>query len=343
MRAGLVTGKERFELVEVSDPNPGDHDVVVAIQRCGVCGSDLHAYQEGWRYAPAVCGHEWVGRIVERGSAVSHLEDGALVTGGIAPGCGACPECRADLPSYCRTAMGHYWGDLGPTSGGFAQYLTLRGERVTAIPEGIHVDDAALIEPASVAFHAVRRSRMTPGDRVAVVGCGPIGLLTAQCARVAGAGSVMVVEPDAARRALALQTGADSAAAPGEEARDMVAAISSGLGVDVAFDCAGIPQTMQQSVDMVRSGGSVCVVGVSGGKAEVTPMRWMMKEVAVDTSLAFTLDEMSRVASLVVDGRLEVAPLRNEVVTLDDLPSTFEDLAAKRNPAVKVLVDPTAG
>ena len=343
MRAGLITGKERLELLEFDEPTPDPGDVVVAIDRCGICGSDVHAYTDGWAYAPGICGHEWVGRVAAAGREVANVSEGDLVTGGVAPGCGACPECRADLSQYCRTAKDHYSGPLGPSSGGFAPLLKVVAERVIAIPDTIPVDHAALIEPASVAMHAVRRSRMKIGDVVCVVGCGPIGLLTAQCARIGGAGLVIAIEPDEARRTLALATGAHFAAPPGEEARQLIRDVTSGLKADIAFDCAGIPQTMQQSVDMVRVGGSICVVGVTGGKAEVTPMRWMMKEVSVETSLVFTLEEMKIVARMIGDGRLDVAPLHAGTITLDELAVTVDDLANRRTDAVKILVDPSGG
>ena len=197
MRAGLITGKDTLELVEFDDPTPAPDEVVIAVQRCGICGSDVHAYVEGWNYAPGVCGHEWVGHVEAAGADVTNVGEGDLVTGGVSPGCGACPECRADLPHYCRTAKDRYWGKKGPEWGGFAPFLRMHSERVVAIPDSIGVDEAALIEPASVAMHAVRRSRMTIGDVVCVVGCGPIGLLTAQCARIGGAGLVIAIEPDA--------------------------------------------------------------------------------------------------------------------------------------------------
>jgi (R,R)-butanediol dehydrogenase / meso-butanediol dehydrogenase / diacetyl reductase len=343
MRAGLITGKGTLELKEFDDPTPDDDEVVVEVQRCGICGSDVHAYVEGWAYASGVCGHEWVGHVAMAGKDVTNVSEGDLVTGGLAPGCGACPECRADLPTYCRTAKRHYWGDLTPKWGGFAPMMKLRGERCISIQSDMPFDDAALIEPASVAMHAVRRSKLRVGDVVVVLGAGPIGLFTAQCARIAGAGHVIVVEPDEARRALAVSLGADVAVEPGPPAQEAIRSAAGDLRADIAFDCAGIPQTIQQAADMVRYGGSVCIVGVTGGDASISPMKWMTKEISVDTSIVFSLDEMKIVADMVYDGRLQVAPLHQGTVTLDGLAGAVDDLANKRSTAVKILVDPTAG
>lgn len=343
MRAGIITGKGRFELVEVGEPAPTPSQVVVAIELCGICGSEVHAYQEGWPYAPGICGHEWVGRIVEVGAEVDRFRADMRVVGARAPGCGACVECRAGLPQFCRVAASEYWGRQAPSSGGFAPYLTLSANRLIPVPDGVEADQAALIEPAAVALHAIRRSRLAVGDVACVVGCGPIGLMAIQCARAAGAGTVIAVEPDEGRRALAVELGADVAVAPGAELWAVVDEHTGGLRADIAFDCAGIPQTLQQSVDMVRQGGSVCMVGVAGGEATIHPMRWMMKEVTVDTSIVFTLDEMAIAAGLVADGRIRTVELVASTITLDDLPKTIEDLASKRTDAIKILVDPSAG
>jgi 2-desacetyl-2-hydroxyethyl bacteriochlorophyllide A dehydrogenase len=343
MRAGIITGKGQLELVEVGDPSPRPGEVVVAIERCGICGSEVHAYQEGWPYSPGICGHEWTGIVVDLGPSVDQVTTDARVVGAQAPGCGACLECRADLSQFCRVASSEYSGRNAPSSGGFAPYLTLSANRLIPVPDGVDAEQAALIEPASVALHAIRVSRLTVGDVACVVGCGPIGLMAIQCARVAGAGTIIAVEPNEARRALAVELGADVAVPPGAELRAAVDEHTSGLRADIAFDCAGIPQTLQQSVDMVRKGGSVCMVGVSGGEATIQPMRWMMKEVGVDTSLLFTLDEMAIAADLVATGRIRTRELIATTITLDELPTTVDDLAARRLDAIKILVDPGTG
>ena len=346
MRAGIVTGKGQFDLVEVADPSPSEGQVVVAISRCGICGSDVHAYQEGWPYAPGICGHEWVGTIVDVGPGQPSSNvpgEGERVVGGMAPGCGSCQECRAGISEFCRVAASEYSGRNAPSSGGFAPFLTLSTTRLTPVPDGVTDDQAALIEPAAVAMHAIRRSRLAVGDVACVVGCGPIGLMAIQCARLGGAGRIIAVEPDPERQAIALALGADAAVAPGEELRAVVNDYTSGLRADIAYDCAGIPQTLQQSVDMVRQGGSVCMVGVSGGEATVSPMRWMMKEVSVDTSLAFNLDEMTLCADMVAKGAISTDGMIGGTVTLDELPGTVDDLANRKIKAIKTLVDPTAG
>jgi threonine dehydrogenase-like Zn-dependent dehydrogenase len=343
MRAGVIRGKGQFELAEVAEPEAGEGQAVVDILRCGICGSDVHAYVEGWPYSPGICGHEWVGVVRATAPGVRSVGEGDRVVGGMAPGCGACEECRAGFPEHCATARSAYAGRRAPTSGGFARSMALDANRLCRLPAGVDDVQGAIVEPASVALHGVRRSRLRVGDVACVVGCGPIGLLTIQCARIAGAGHIVAVEPDRTRRERALALGADSAFAPGAELREHLNALTSGLRADIAYDCAGVPQTLQQSVDLVRRGGSVCMLGVSGGEATVVPMRWMGKEVSVDTSFVFTLDEMGIVAGLIADGRLRAAELHDGTITLDELGQTIDALAHRRLEAVKLLVDPTGG
>ncbi len=343
MRAGVIRGKHQFELAEFADPVAAEGEAVVDILRCGICGSDVHAWVEGWPYAPGTCGHEWVGVVSQLGSGVTNVAEGDRVAGAVSPGCGRCEECRAGLPAYCAFARATYGGRLAPRNGGFARAMAVHATRLCPVPASLSDDDAALIEPATVALHGVNRSRLRVGDVTCVVGCGPIGLLTLQCARIAGAGHVIAVEPDAGRRARALDVGADAAIAPGAELRDYLNELTGGRRADIAFDCAGVPTTLQQSVDMVRRGGSVCMIGVSGELATIAPMRWIGKEVSVDTAMLFTLDEMRTVGGLIADGRLSVRQLHDATIGLDDLGRTIEDLAHRRVDAVKILVDPSGG
>jgi threonine dehydrogenase-like Zn-dependent dehydrogenase len=343
MRAGVIPGRREFILREVDEPVVGPGLAVIDVRFCGICGSDVHAFVEGWPYSPSVCGHEWVGVVREVAGDVKSVSEGDVVAAGISPGCGACRWCKAALPQFCSTAWRAYDGPDAPANGGFARSMAVRANRLQRLPAALSDERGALVEPTSVALHGVRRSRLRPGDITCVVGCGPIGLLTIQCARVAGAGHIIAVEPDERRRGRAVAVGADVAFAPGAELREHIDEVSDRRRADIAFDCAGVPQTLQQSVDLVRRGGSVCMIGVAGGQAAVVPMRWLSKEVSVDTAMLFTLAEMEIAAGLILDGRVRATELHDRTVTLDELGPTIEALAERQLDAVKVLVDPSGG
>jgi (R,R)-butanediol dehydrogenase / meso-butanediol dehydrogenase / diacetyl reductase len=336
MRAGLVTAPRRFELVEVPEPEPAPGVAVVAVRRCGICGTDVHGYLGPGPYTPAICGHEWVGEVVAIGAGVRAVAEGDRVVGGIAPPCGRCGPCRSGQAAWCTTALLGMVGrdPLAPPHGGFAPRLALDAQRLVRVPEALTDHEAALVEPLTVALHAVRRSPPALGATVAVVGAGPVGLLTLQCARAAGAGRVVVVEPVEARRSLACSLGADEAVPPGDPAA---------AGADVVYECAGVPSTLQAAVDLARRGGTVGLVGLAEGPATVSPATWLVKEVTVVASLGYLHHEFAPAMALVTSGRVALAPLVDAVVTLDDLPATFARLADHPGAAVKILVDPTGG
>jgi 2-desacetyl-2-hydroxyethyl bacteriochlorophyllide A dehydrogenase len=223
---------------------------------------------------------------------------------------------------------------LAPPHGGFASHLALDASRLIHVAGGLTDAQAAMVEPATVALHAAHRTPVRLGATVVVQGCGPIGLLTLQCAKADGAGRLIAVEPDASRRALAAAIGADEAVEPAD------AAAAVGGGADLVFECAGIPPTLQTAVDFVRRGGTVNLVGLASGSATVDPGSWLVKEVSVVASIGYRHDEFAEAMALIADGRLRVDPLHDSTVGLSELPAAIERLADDPSSAVKVLVDP---
>ncbi len=340
MQAGIITGKEIIELLEFTEPAPAENEAVVRISYCGICGTDLHAYQSGVMENPAVCGHEWTGEISAVGSGVTGFREGDRVIGGIAPPCGDCVTCRSGYSGDCPHQLGSL---MGTPHGGFAPAIAADVRRLTPIPEGLDDLDAAMVEPLTVALHGVRRTSIRLGDSVAVIGAGPIGLLTLQCARAAGAGAVYVVEPVADRAALALELGADAVFNPMEEdVAARLAEATGGLGPDVVFECAGIAPTIQHSVDYVRRGGAVTIVGLANEDAVINPGSWISKEVTVVASVAYTHQEFAIAADLIASGRIQVRPLHTHTASLADIGDAFSLLNEDRR-QIKILVDPRGG
>jgi 2-desacetyl-2-hydroxyethyl bacteriochlorophyllide A dehydrogenase len=224
---------------------------------------------------------------------------------------------------------------LAPPHGGFAPRISLDARRLVRVVQGLTDAQAAMVEPATIAVHALRRTPFPVGSSVVVQGCGPIGLLALQAARAAGAGRVVAVEPLPARRDLALALGADAAVAPED------AAAAAGEGADLVVECAGVPATVQAAVDLVRRGGTVNLVGLASGTATISPGAWLVKEVAVVASLGYRHEEFTHTMDLVADGRIRLEPLHDATVGLSELAGTIERLADDPSSAVKVLVDPT--
>lgn len=343
MQVGLVTGRGRVDLQEFPDPEPETGKAVVQIAYCGICGTDVHAYQSGDPYNPAICGHEWCGTVAAAGEGVEFRE-GDRVAIGIAGTCGHCATCRRGDHEHCETAFTGLIG-LGPLAalhGGFASAIAIDAARLYGLHDAIDDVQGALLEPATIALHAVRRTPIRLGDCVVVIGAGPIGLLVVQCARAAGAGALVVVEPQPGRRELAGRLGADLLVNPADEdAAERIAAFTGRDGADVAFECAGIPATIDTAVKLCRRGGAVSLVGVPAAPATIDAATWLVKEIRLISSLGYRREEFDLTQALVQDGRLNLLPLHSATVGLDGLAGAFESLASMPED-IKILVDPNA-
>lgn len=342
MFAALITGRSTLELVEFPDPVPADGGVVVDIAYCGICGTDIHAYQSGSPYHPAICGHEWVGTVSARGGGVRDVSDGDRVVVAIAPTCGRCPACRAGQSDHCQSAFMSALGrdPLAPPHGGFAPRIAVSKDRVVRADARLTDLQAAQVEPATVAFHAVRRSRIRLGDVAVVQGAGPIGLGTMQWVKAAGAGVVVAVEPNARRRELATTLGAHHAVEPGAAADALVKELTHGLGADIVYECVGRAFAVQSAVDLVRRGGSMCLIGLADQPAPIETGSWLVKEVAVTSALAYTREEFEMSMGMIADGRFRTEPMHTSTVGLDGLDAALADLASGTSVQTKVLVDP---
>lgn len=340
--AALITGASTVELRAFPEPRPADQGVVVDIALCGICGTDIHAYQSGKPYNPAICGHEWAGTLSAVGPEVTTLHEGDRVVVAAAPACGRCVACRAGQAERCQVAFLSAVGRdaMAPPHGGFAPRIAVAASRVVPTHPGLSDEQAAQVEPTTVAFHAVRASGLRLGDTAVVQGAGPIGLATLQWVRAAGAGRIVVVEPNSARRNLAIALGATDVVEPGEAATELLRERTRGLGADIVYECVGRPAAIQSAVDLARRGGSMCLIGLSDSEALITPAVWLVKEIAVTASLAYFHEEFEMAMGMMADGRVVVEPLHTSTVGLDGLADALTDLAGGRSVQTKVLVDP---
>jgi len=342
MQVGLVTGKRKIELVDMPAPEADSGKAVVDISYCGICGTDVHAYLSGEPYNPAICGHEWVGHVSAVGQGVSSVKEGDRVAIGVGAACGHCPTCVRGDAEHCESVLTQAIG-VGPMAaphGGFASAIAMEAARLYQVPAGLTDAQAGLLEPATVAVHALRRTPMRLGDSVVVIGAGPIGLLVLQAARLSGAGTIVLIEPEASRRALGDELGADLCIDPTtEDAQQRIDAHLGVSGADVVFECAGIPSTIQTSVDLIRRGGVVSLVGVATGEAAINAAGWLIKEVKLVSSIAYLHEDFEICKQLVADGRIQTDPLHTSTVSLSELDAAFTTLAEHPS-EVKILVDP---
>ncbi|ROO88613.1 (R,R)-butanediol dehydrogenase/meso-butanediol dehydrogenase/diacetyl reductase [Actinocorallia herbida] len=339
-----VSGPYQLDVTQREEPyRPAPDGVVVDIVYTGICGTDVHGYTDGHMLPPAVFGHEWTGRISAVGAAVKGLRVGQRVVGGVGPACGHCPQCRAGHARQCDTAFAEANGvdPAAPPHGAFAHRVAVAARRAIPVPDALTDVEAALVEPATVAFHAVRRAAIEFGALAVVQGAGPIGLLTAQHARNAGAGRVIVSEPSPSRRETALRLGFTDVVPP-EDLAPLLAAASGGLGADVVFECAGVASLFQPSAELVRRGGTLALLGFPLTTSTVSYGDWQARELTVIGSLAYNHDDFLATMQAIASRRLDVKALHTATIPLSGLREMLEELDSGASPQTKVLVDPNA-
>ncbi len=342
MQAAIITGKGQVESREFPDPQLRAGAAVVDVAYCGICGTDIHAFYSGDPYPPGLCGHEWMGRVRDVADDVTSVAPGDRVSVGILPPCGDCLQCRAGQGAWCQLAMMSLGGGdpRGSLHGAYARAIAASAARLVRVPDTLSDAAAALIEPATVAYHGVRLGRLRIGDFAVIQGAGPIGLFALQWVRHAGAREIIVVEPSPARSALARELGATATCSPSEVA-ELVRDRTGGLGADAVVECAGRPETIQSAVDLARRGGAVTLIGLSDRDATIRPGIWLMKEVTVRCSIAYEQRDFAPVVAMIADGRVRAEPLHTRTIGLSQLAEAMAELGAGNARDVKVLVDPS--
>ncbi|WP_370230160.1 2,3-butanediol dehydrogenase [Salipiger bermudensis] len=347
MKAARWHGVKDIRVEDIADPQPGKGEVKVKVAWTGICGSDLHEYLAGPIFvpvdedhplshdkAPITMGHEYCGTVAELGDGVTDLAVGDRVA--IEPifACGACPACLEGKYNLCDS-LGFV--GLSGGHGGFAAHSVVPARMVHKMPEGLSMEQGALVEPAAVALHAVRLSRIKAGDKAAVFGAGPIGLLVVESLRVAGASEIHVVEPSHVRRQKALDLGATSVIDP--TAIDAVADIRAARGgVHVAFEVTGVPQVLPQCIDATRHEGQVLVVSIWDQAASFQPNPVVLKERQVQGTIAYR-NVYPAVMALMTQGYFSADQLVTKRIALEDIVTEgFEALVAEKS-HVKILVE----
>ncbi|GAA3510641.1 zinc-dependent alcohol dehydrogenase [Georgenia daeguensis] len=340
-RYAAAPSEHTVELRTGEVPQPAADGVVVAISYCGICATDTHGYTSGG-LPPAVFGHEWTGTVSAVGEDVEGLSVGQRVVASVGPACGSCAQCRAGHTENCDVAFAEANGVTpdSPAHGGFATAIAVPARRVLPVLDALSDEQAALVEPTAVTFHAVKRARQPLGAFVVVQGGGPIGLLTAQHARHAGASRVVVVEPNEARREVARELGFTEVLEPGEEFTRYVFDTSNGLGADVLYECTGAASLFQASAELVRRGGTLALLGFPSTTSEVSYPDWQIRELTVIGSLAYNHEDFVGAMHAIAGGAVNVDVLHTGTIGLDELEATFEELDNGTSRHAKVLVDP---
>ncbi len=328
LKAVALTADRQLEVVEVPDPVAIPGEVVVRVNGCGICGSDLHSIA-AMGGPGTVMGHEIAGEVVELGADVDSVRAGDVVAVRPLTGCGTCAHCLAGRQDHCASFA--LVGFQRP--GGFAEHTAVAASELFHLPASVRAEDHALIEPFAVARRGLRRGGLTAGEDVLVLGAGPIGLAIIHWARALGADNIIVSDPLEERRQLALTLGATQAVHP-DAVRESV-----GDGVPLVVECTGAASLIDQGMQLAAIDGRVAVVGMCLAPDSIFPWWGMQKELDVRFSIYYGREDFTDTIDAFASGALAPDGLVTETVNLDQLPERFARLAAQAD-AGKVIVVP---
>lgn len=333
MKALLLTAPSQLELVDFPNPQPAADEVLLRIRACGICGSDVHGWDgsSGRRHPPLIMGHEAAGEIISAGPQVAGWNPGDRVTFDSTISCGTCRFCAAGQVNLCenRRVVG-----VSPAEykqhGAFAEFVALPGRILYRLPDALPFEQAAMVEPVSIAVHAVKRTTVAPGSTAVVVGSGMIGLLVIQALRWAGAAQIVAVDLADNRLALARQLGATHAFNPGrDDVVKEVAKITGGLGAETSFEVVGFTPTLNQAIAVLRRGGACVLVGNLSPQTDKFPLQAVVtKEITITGSCA-SAGEYSLCLDLIARGVIDVKPMIETVAPLAEGADWFSKLSAK--------------
>ena len=320
MKSAVFYGKHDLRVEEHPMPEVGPHDVLIQVEACGVCGTDVHIY-EGDKGAaevtpPTILGHEFSGVIREVGSEVKKYKAGDRVC--IDPNCycGACDPCRNGVAHFCENMM----GDGTTVNGGFAEYCAVDERQVYLLGENTTFEQGAMAEPVACCLHGIDMCEIQPGQQVVIIGGGMIGLLMLQLAKLAGAAKVALLEPVENKREVGRKLGADVCIDPvKEDVKERLA--ENGMDwVNVVIECVGRPSTIEQAIEIAGNKAVVMMFGLTKPDEEIAvkPFQVFQKELVLKASYINPYTQ-KRALDLINSGRLDVSSMVYEVCSLDKL------------------------
>jgi len=344
MKSLLLSAYNHLEIADLPKPAVGPGEVLVRVEACGICDSDVHGFDgsSGRRIPPIVMGHEAAGTVAKVGAGVDGYAAGDRVTFDSTVYCGECAFCKRGDVNLCddRQVIGVSCGDYR-RHGAFAEFVVVPQRILYHLPKGISFTEAAMLEAASVALHGVRVSGAAGGETALVIGAGMIGLLTLQAARAAGCARVFITDVDATRLKLAKEVGADEVLhASGAELTAEVLKLTGGRGVDLAYEAVGRNETVAAAIDCTRKGGTVTLIGNIVPEVTLPLQKVVTRQIRLQGSCASS-GEYPEAIELIASGKIKVGPLITAVAPLEDGPRWFDRLHSREPNLMKVILTPS--
>lgn len=343
MKALELIDASTFDFVDKPVPEPGPNDLLIKVQACGICGSDIHGMDgsSGRRIPPIVMGHEASGTVERCGANIEAWSVGDRVTFDSTIYCGECDYCTDSRVNLCdnREVLGVSTPDFR-CQGAFAEYVLVPGRICHRVPDTVSFEEAAFAEPVSVALHAVNRVAPRMGDSAVVVGAGLIGLLVIQALKRAGCETIIALDLAEERLELALKLGATNALrSDRSDTLDQIQALTNGRGADIVMEVVGISPTVQVAVNAARKGGRVCLVGNLAPKVEFPLQAVVTRELDVLGSCAINGEYPDALAAI-ESGEINVKALTSRIAPLSEGADWFARLHENKEPLLKIILQP---
>ncbi len=334
----VMTAPGVIEFREIETPVPKAGEVLVKIQKIGICGSDIHVYHGKHPFTkyPVTQGHEVSGEIEALGEGVTGFSLGQKVTIQPQVVCGECYPCRHGKYNLCESlkVMGFQ------TTGVASHYFAVDAKKVTLLPEDMSLDEGAMIEPLAVAVHAIRRAGDVAGQKIAVLGAGPIGILVAQAAKGLGAQSVLITDVSDVRLEKAKECGVDFCVNTKE--KNFGEALLEAFGpdkADVIYDCAGNNVTMGQAIQYARKGSTIILVAVFADMGNLDLAVLNDHELDLNTSMMYRNEDYVKAIELVDGKKVKLAPMISKHFPFREYLKAYEYIEANRETTMKVIID----
>ena len=322
-------------------PTPQDDEVLIKVAYSGICGTDIHILHDQFAYyPPVIIGHEFSGEVVKTGKNVTLYKEGDLVVG--EPhnkACGKCYLCRNGHIQNCNDKRSIGWG----IDGSFTTYLVMPEKLLHKIPSGLSLEEAAMAEPSAIVAHQLlERARITPGDNVVIMGVGPIALLAAQMARIAGAKKIYLcgctIDVSYLLKIANELNCYDTFINVQEQDAYQIIMNETGIGADIVVEASGAGSAINSAIKILKKRGLLCAIGMTAReKVEVPWNEAMMKVLDVQFNMSSSYNGWNIALSLMASGKLNVKPMIS-IKRLDEWEQAFDDL--QQGKAMKILLTP---
>lgn len=339
MKCVSLMDKRKFEITEMEEPKADNNNVLIEVKKSGICGSDIHYWDAGDPKG-LILGHEYSGVVIDPGNRTD-LKVGDRVTALPISPCGKCPSCLTGNPQYCRETWTYATGLSLTNPGALAPKMKIRSDMVLKLPDNVSFEEGAMVEPVAVGLHAVHLADIKVGEKVLVIGAGIIGLISAMFAKKEGASFVAISETNLSRGKKAIDLGVADKYYDASDPELVKQVMSDTVnGFDTVIECCGNSAAVSSALMMTRPGGQIILVGVSLEPVTIPTVVGVMNELTIKGAIAYTKDEFKTCIDLISNKHIDVMKFVDDIVSLEEVQTSYERLTSGKDSAVKILVDP---